>query len=109
LQREQDEEECGTVADQEGDALAAGDAERSESGGDSRHLALGPGVAPAALVADQRLVRRSLGDGACEQGVQALRPLGEAADDPVAAVGLAAQRRNRVAQPVIDRHRPSVR
>jgi hypothetical protein len=63
LQREQDEEECRAVADQEGDAVAPGDAERGQAGGDSRDLALGLGVGPAAFVADQSLVRRPLGDG----------------------------------------------
>ena len=45
LQREQDEDECRPVADQEGDAIAADDAELGQSGGDPRDLALGLGVA----------------------------------------------------------------
>jgi hypothetical protein len=105
LQREQDEEERRPVADQEGDAVALGDAELGQAGGNPRDLAVGRGVAPAALFADQRFVRRPLGDGAGEQVVQALRPFGEAADDPVTAERLAARRRNRVAEPMIRRHR----
>ncbi len=54
LQREQDEEERCPVADQEGDAIALGDAEPGQAGGDPRDLAVGRGVAPAAFVADER-------------------------------------------------------